>query len=73
MKAVAGDGLYVYVVWDENKKQLSESIHQFGSATIDSNSIHYDDQMQMYADEELKNTFFDFQHLMKNTESTFPE
>jgi len=73
LKAVAGDGLYVYVVWDENKKQLSESIHQFGSATIDSNSIHYDDQMQMYADEELKNTFFDFQDLMKNTESTLPE
>ena len=73
LKAVAGDGLYVYVVWDENKKQLSESIHQFGSATIDSNSIHYDDQMQMYADEELKNTFFDFQDLVKYTESIFPE
>ena len=73
LKAVAGDGLYVYVTWDENKNQQSESIHQFGSATIDVNSIHYDDQIQMYADEELKNTFFDFQDLFKNTESIFPE
>ena len=73
LKAVAGDGLYVYVTWDENKNQQSESIHQFGSATIDVNSIHYDDQIQMYADEELKNTFFDFQDLAENTESTFPE
>ncbi len=73
LKAVAGDGLYVYVTWDENKNQQSESIHQFGSATTDVNSIHYDDQMQMYADEELKNTFFDFQDLTENTESIFPE
>ena len=47
LKAVAGDGLYVYVTWDENKNQQSESIHQFGSATTDVNSIHYDDQMQL--------------------------
>ena len=73
LKAVAGDGLYIYVTWDEYKNQKSESIHQFGSATIDVNSIHYDDQIQMYADEELKNTFFDFQDLAENTESIFPE
>ena len=58
MKAVAGDGLYIYVKWDNNNFQSSESIHQFGSATIDQDSLHYDDQMQMYADEKLKNTFF---------------
>ncbi len=59
LKAVAGDGLYIYVVWDGNKNQISESIHQYGSATIDRSSSHYDDQMQLYADEKLKNTFFD--------------
>ena len=59
LKAVAGDGLYIYVVWDSNKNQTSESIHQYGSATIDRSSIHYDDQMELYADEKLKNTFFD--------------
>ena len=59
LKAVAGDGLYIYVVWDKDKKQFSESIHQYGSATMDTRSKHYDDQMQLYADEKLKNTFFD--------------
>jgi penicillin amidase/acyl-homoserine-lactone acylase len=59
LRAVAGDGLYIYVVWDGNKNQISESIHQYGSATIDKSSSHYDDQMQLYADEKLKNTFFD--------------
>ena len=59
LKAVAGDGLYIYVVWDSNKNQTSKSIHQYGSATIDRSSIHYDDQMELYADEKLKNTFFD--------------
>lgn len=59
LKAVAGDGLYIYVVWDSNKNQTSESIHQYGSATIDRSSIHYDDQMELYAGEKLKNTFFD--------------
>ena len=59
LKAVAGDGLYIYVVWDKDKNQLSESIHQYGSATMDTRSKHYDDQMQLYADEKLKNTFFD--------------
>jgi penicillin amidase/acyl-homoserine-lactone acylase len=59
LKAVAGDGLYIYVVWDKDKKQISESIHQYGSATIDRNSKHYDDQMQLFADEKLKDTFFD--------------
>ena len=59
LKAVAGDGLYIYVVWDSNKNQTSKSIHQYGSATIDRSSVHYDDQMELYADEKLKNTFFD--------------
>ena len=58
LKAVAGDGLYIYVVWDSNKNQTSKSIHQYGSATIDRSSIHYDDQMELYADEKLKKYLF---------------
>ena len=40
LKAVAGDGLYIHLKWDSNKKQISKSIHQFGSATIDLSLIH---------------------------------
>ena len=58
LKAVAGDGLYIHLKWDSNKKQISKSIHQFGSATMNINSPHYDDQINLFANEELKNTFF---------------
>ena len=58
LKAVAGDGLYIHLKWDRNKKQISKSIHQFGSATMNMNSPHYDDQINLFANEELKNTFF---------------
>ena len=42
LKAVAGDGLYIHLKWDSNKKQISKSIHQFGSSTMNMNSPHYD-------------------------------
>ncbi len=58
LKAVAGDGLYIHLKWDRNKKQISKSIHQFGSATMNVNSPHYDDQINLFANEELKDTFF---------------
>ena len=58
LKAVAGDGLYIYVEWDNNGNLKSESIHQYGSATQDEKSPHYDDQMNLYAEEKMKNTFF---------------
>ena len=70
LKASGGDGLYIYVEWNKNKKIKSESVHQFGSATQDQNSIHYDDQMELYVNEKMKSTFFNTFHLKKNIEST---
>ena len=58
LKAVAGDGLYIYVKWNNEQEMISKSIHQFGSATMDRSSDHYDDQIHLFAREELKNTFF---------------
>ena len=58
LKAQGGDGLYIYVEWDENGNLKSESIHQYGSATQDSVSPHFDDQMDLYAAEKLKDTFY---------------
>ena len=58
LKAVAGDGLYIYVNWDELGKQRSTSIHQFGSSSTVKDSPHYDDQMELFINEKLKKTFF---------------
>ena len=58
LKAQGGDGLYIYVEWDKNGNLKSESVHQYGSATQDIVSPHFDDQMDLYAAEKLKDTFY---------------
>ena len=69
LKAVAGDGLVVSLAWDSLGNQESQSIHQYGSATQDSASKHYDDQVKLFVDEQMKPTFFDKADLKNNTES----
>ena len=58
LKAVAGDGLYIYVNWDNLSQQSSTSVHQFGASTSVKESPHYDDQMELFVNEKLKETFF---------------
>jgi penicillin amidase/acyl-homoserine-lactone acylase len=69
LRAVAGDGLVVLVEWDRNGVLKSKSIHQYGSATQDENSVHFDDQMMLYANEQLKDTFFNTVELEKHSET----
>jgi penicillin amidase/acyl-homoserine-lactone acylase len=58
LKAVAGDGLYIYVNWDNLGQQSSTSVHQFGASTSVRESPHYDDQIELFVNEKLKETFF---------------
>jgi acyl-homoserine-lactone acylase len=69
LKAVAGDGLVVSLAWDSVGNQESRSIHQYGSATQDSTSKHYNDQAKLFVDEQMKPTFFNKTELKNNTES----
>ena len=71
LKAAGGDGLYIHVSWDKDKKQQSKSIHQYGSATQDNTSIHFDDQMNLYVNEAYKPTFYDSELLDKNTSKVY--
>ena len=71
LKAAGGDGLYIHVSWDKDKKQQSKSIHQYGSATQDNTSIHFDDQMNLYVNEAYKPTFYDPELLDKNTSKVY--
>ena len=56
---VAGDGLYYLISWDDKKQQTIRGIHQFGSATLDENSPHFDDQTLDYVNEKLHDPLFD--------------
>ena len=59
MTNVAGDGLYYLISWDDKKEQTIRGIHQFGSATLDENSPHFDDQTLDYVNEKLHDPLFD--------------
>ena len=58
LKAVAGDTLIMFVSWDKSGVLTSRSIHQFGSATLDSHSPHYADQTAMFATMKTKSVLF---------------
>ena len=51
-KAVAGDSYIMFVEWAPDGTLTSNSIHNFGSATLDATSSHYDDQAPMFATEQ---------------------
>ena len=54
LTAVAGDTHIMYADWDEDGKLDLKSIHQFGAATQDKTSPHYDDQAKLFAKGEYK-------------------
>jgi penicillin amidase/acyl-homoserine-lactone acylase len=58
-EARKGDTLIYFVEWDAQGKVSAQSIHQFGSATLDASSPHYADQAPMYLREEMKPVWLD--------------
>ncbi len=56
LKATAGDCYILLARWNEDGKVISESIHQYGSATHNEKSIHYDDQAKLFSEDKLKKT-----------------
>ena len=58
LKAQGGDTLIMFVTWDRAGKLTSESIHQFGSATLDAASPHYADQTPLFAAMKTKPVWF---------------
>lgn len=58
LTALAGDTFIMMVEWDENGTVSSESIHQFGSATLDTGSPHYSDQVKLFVEEKFKPVWF---------------
>jgi len=50
----SGDSLVMFVEWDRAGRQSIETIHQFGSATLDAKSPHYADQVELFLAEKTK-------------------
>ncbi len=52
--ANSGDCYFIFVEWDARGRLRSESIHQFGSATLDERSPHFADQTPLFVAERTK-------------------
>lgn len=52
--AQTGDTLILFATWDASGAQTIETIHQFGSATLDESSPHYADQLPLFLAERTK-------------------
>jgi len=67
----AGDTFIAFVEWDEDGNVSSESIHQFGSATLDETSIHFSDQLPLFVEEKLTPVLFRKEDLLEHLESSY--
>ncbi|HZL00808.1 MAG TPA: acylase [Caulobacteraceae bacterium] len=71
LKAEAGDTLIMFVAWDRAGKLSSQSIHQFGSATLDKSSPHYADQTPLFAAMKTKPVLFTEDELAGHIEEDY--
>ena len=71
LTARGGDTFIMFVTWDRNGKLSSDSIHQFGSATLDKTSKHYDDQVPMFVAMKTKPVLFTMDQLKGHIEADY--
>jgi acyl-homoserine-lactone acylase len=71
LTASAGDTLIMFVTWDKAGVLSSDSINQFGSATLDSHSPHYADQTPLFVAMKTKPVLFTESQLNGNVEADY--
>lgn len=71
IKNIAGDGFMMFVSWGKNGLVSSEASHQYGSATLDESSPHYNDQMEMFVEQKERKVLFDRADLEKHMERRY--
>jgi len=71
LRAVGGDTFIMFVTWDRAGRLSSESVHQFGSATLDASSRHYADQTPLFVAMKTKPVLFTQSQLAGNVEADY--
>ena len=71
LAAVDGDTFIMFVTWDRAGRLSSQSIHQFGSATLDRGSPHYADQTPLFVAMKTKPVLFDPAQLAGQIEADY--
>ena len=64
--ATHGDTWMALVEWQNGELMNADVVHQFGSATLDSASIHYADQAPLFVNQEWRTARFDFEQIRAN-------
>ena len=59
------------VDWDRDGNLSVESIHQFGSATLDENSVHYSDQAYLFSNKEMKPSLIELDSIKKYLKTSY--
>jgi len=67
----AGDSYILLARWAPDGSVRAESIHQFGSATLDAASPHYADQAQLFVRNERKPVWMDEADIRAHLERTY--
>jgi acyl-homoserine-lactone acylase len=68
---IAGDCYFEIVEWDKNGNVFAQSIHQFGTATQDSTSFHYDYQAKLFAKHKMKPVWMNLEDIKLNLEKAY--
>jgi acyl-homoserine-lactone acylase len=71
LTAAGGDTFIMFVTWDKEGRLSSESIHQFGSATLDQHSPHYADQSPLFVAMKTKPVLFTQTQLAGHVEADY--
>jgi acyl-homoserine-lactone acylase len=71
LTASGGDTFIMFVAWDKTGALSSDSVHQFGSATLDAHSPHYADQTPLFAAMKTKPVLFTANELAGNVEADY--
>ncbi len=66
-----GDCHIQMVTWDDQGKVQSQTIHQYGSATLDKTSPHYSDQAPLFAKHEMRPVWFSEEEVRENLEREY--
>lgn len=71
MRAAGGDTYILYADWPPGGAARIQTIHQFGSATLDKVSPHYNDQAPLFAREEWKTPPMSLESLLEEATADY--
>jgi len=70
-RGAKGDSYILLVAWDRNGQVHSQTIHQYGSATINSRSPHYADQAPLFTKRSLRPVWRDRAEILAHLEREY--